>query len=253
MAPFDAPSFAQAPLQIAVTNGTVVVSLPTNSSNLYGLAQLETTTNLSPPIVWTAGNWISGPVLFNSPATNSQQFFRFWQEFPVFEFAIFYNLNMEMDPTPTMVVNGPVFGNQSMWITCINGLTFNSTVQAVGTVTLNTTADPFANGYSYGGSVAVTFALAGQPVSGAGKLNLANGIFKGPTNAEAVLNLPPTALGAPNTAAYAPSNQVYLFNESDIIISNAAWGTNGIAANPAFSDRHHHKQFCDQFHRLVSG
>ena len=55
-----------------------------------------------------------------------------------------------------------------------------------------------------------------------------------PTNIESILNLPPAALGAPNTAAYTASNQVFLFNESDIIISNAAWGTNGIAANPAF-------------------
>ena len=232
MAMVAASSIAQAPLQIGITNGTATVSCPNSEAYYY----LQTTTNLSPPVQWSqaAGqlSYPGGNLIFQ--VTNSQQFFRLKPSWPVFGFAIFYNLNMEMDPTPTMVVNGPVFGNQGMWITCINGLTFNSTVQAVGTVTLNTAADPFANGYSYGGSVAVTFALAGQPVSGVGKLNLANGIFNGPTNAEAVLNLPPTALGAPNTAAYARSNHVYLFNESDIIISNAAWGTNGIAANPAF-------------------
>ena len=55
-----------------------------------------------------------------------------------------------------------------------------------------------------------------------------------PTNIEAVLNLLLTASGAPNTAAYTASNQVYLFNESDIIISNSSFGTNGVASNPAF-------------------
>jgi hypothetical protein len=155
-------------------------------------------------------------------------------QIPVFQYAIFYNLNLEMDPTPPMVINGPVFCNQSIWATSVNSLTFNSTVQAVGTVTTNTSTDPFANGYEYGGDWPV-FSLAGQPTSGNQPLIIRVGNFgnNNPTNAEAILNLPPTSLGAPNTIAYAPSNQVYLFNECDLIISNAAWGTNGIAFNGA--------------------
>ena len=207
------------------TIGTNLVALNSQFQGLQGFVQ-----NCQIISVATPKN-----TLYSVPATISQTFQA--ASIPIFQFAIFYNLNMEMDPTPTMVVTGPVFCNQSMWITCINGLTFNSTVQAVGSVTLNTAADPFANGYSYGGSVAVTFP-AKQPsrqqrADRAGcRQHRAQAPI--PPTIEAVLNLLPTALGAPNTAAYTASNQVYLFNESDIIISNAAWGTNGIAANPAF-------------------
>jgi hypothetical protein len=158
-------------------------------------------------------------------------------QLPLFQYAIFYNLNLEMDPTPAMVINGPVFCNQSIWATCVNSLTFNSTVQAAGTVTYNTSTDPFANGYAYGG-VAPAFALAGQPTSGNQPLIIPVGSsanYNNPTNAEAMLNLPPAGLGAPNPLAYAPSNQVYLFNECDLIISNASYGTNGIASRTGLS------------------
>ncbi|MGA2852956.1 MAG: hypothetical protein ABSE90_02325 [Verrucomicrobiota bacterium] len=208
------------------TSGTNLVPLNAQYSGLQAFVQ-----NCQIISVATPGN-----VRYTVPATVSETFQA--ASIPIFQFAIFYNLNMEMDPTPIMTVNGSVFCNKSMWITCINGLTFNSTVQAVGTVTLNTAADPFANGYSYGGSTAVTFLMAKQPSSGNNALTVpvaGNATADtNPTNIEAILNLPPTALGAPNTVAYAESNQVYLFNASDIIISNASWGTNGIANRSAF-------------------
>ncbi len=211
-------------LQIGITNGVVAVASQTSPG--YFIGQFETTTNFSPPVIWTedATNFEVGET-DSFAATNSQAFFRLRQQWPVFEFAIFYNLNMEMDPTPAMTVNGPVFCNQSIWATCVNSLTFNSTVQAVGTVTYNTSTDPFASGYSYGG-VAPVFTLANQPVSNSDPLTLPIGIS---INSEAILNLPPAGLGAPNTIAYDPTNQIYLFNECDLIISNASYGTNGIA------------------------
>ena len=127
------------------TIGTNLVALNAQYQGLQGFVQ-----NCQIISVATPNN-----TLYSVPATVSQTFQA--ASIPIFQFAIFYNLNMEMDPTPAMAVTGPVYCNQSMWITCINELTFNSTVQAVGSVTLNTAADPFANGYSYGGTVAVTF------------------------------------------------------------------------------------------------
>ena len=102
------------------TTGTNLVALNAQYQGLQGFVQ-----NCQIISVATPNN-----ALYSVPATVSQTFQA--ASIPIFQFAIFYNLNMEMDPTPVMAVTGPVYCNQSMWITCINGLTFNSTVQAVG-------------------------------------------------------------------------------------------------------------------------
>jgi len=161
-------------------------------------------------------------------------------QLPLFQYAVFYNLNLEMDPGQPMVIAGPVFSNQGLWAGA-STLTFSSTVQAVGTTNTSAT-DPFANAYpasglsTNAGSGFSSFSIAGQPTSGNQPLIIPVGSsanFNNPANAEAVLNLPPTGLGAPNPQAYATSNQVYLFNECDLIISNAVYGTNGYATNAA--------------------
>ena len=215
-------------LQIVATNGTVAVFSSSNSVGAYGIGQFETTTNLSPPIVWTKGSAnfevLGGGMLFNSPATNAQEFFPIFSILPRFSnFAIFYNLNMEIDPGQPMDVNGPVFCNAGIWAGA-SALTFNSMVDAVGQVVTNAT-DPFADNFTGTGNP--TFTLAGQPTSGNQSLTIP---ILHNTNAEAILNLPPLGAGAPNFTAYAPSNQVYLYNECDLIISNAVYGTNGIAS-----------------------
>jgi hypothetical protein len=161
---------------------------------------------------------------------------------PVFQFAIFYNLNLEMDPGQPQDVHGPVFCNANIWEGNAN-LTFDSPVQAVGT-NYTWQLDPFSDNYpasgdlttAYSGTPLANFAL-GAPSDHNNSLTMpiGNSTNSNPTNVESILNLPPIvggqSMGAPNTIAYAESNQVYLFNESDLIISNAVWGTNGIATN----------------------
>jgi hypothetical protein len=211
-------------LQIGVTNGTATVSSQYSPGYFFGY--IENTTNLNPPIVWTntslTFNMESGES-DNFSTTNSQLFFRLWQEWPVFEFAIFYNLNMEINPESAMVVNGPVFCNAGIWAGS-STLAFNSSVDAVGQIVTNTT-NPFTSGWI--GSGSPTFTFSGQPVSCSGLLNFPIITNNRLTNAEAFLNLPPVGLGAPNPAAYAPSNQMYIFNECDLIISNSASGLPG--------------------------
>jgi hypothetical protein len=227
---FGLTATAQIPvlLQIGITNGTVTVYSQTSPD--YFIGQLETTTNLAAPIAWSIGitNLESGEI-DNFSITNSQIFFRLLQKYPLFQFAIFYNLNMEIDPGQPMVVNGPVFCNASIWASA-PALTFNSTVDAAGQVFTNAT-DPFATGWTNG--VAPTFTLSGQPVSGNGSLNIP--IFNN-TTAESILNIPPAGLGAAplgSSIAYNPTNQVYLYNESDLIISNASYGIKGYATGAA--------------------
>jgi hypothetical protein len=103
--------------------------------------------------------------------------------------------------------------------------TFNSSVSA--TLLVTNSDDP--NDQQNQIFIAANLDYAGgNPVSGVGSLVMpvTGGSL---TNAESILNLPPSGLAAPNPAAYAPSNQVYLYNEADLIISNSISGTNNAA------------------------
>ncbi len=127
--------------QISVSIGAVPCTtqpLDSQFSGLYGFPMACVVAATATPIGQT----------YNMPATVSQsvQF----ASIPVFQFAIFYNINLEIDPGQAMTISGPVFCNQSMWIGNANP-TFNSRVSAVGTVTIAGN-DPLCTGKSDSGS-----------------------------------------------------------------------------------------------------
>jgi hypothetical protein len=217
---FNATAQIPRTLQIGVTNGTVTVASQTSPGTFFG--ELETTTNLSQPTVWsgTTSPFLMSGVSSNYPATNSQAFFRLVQNYPIFEFAIFYNINMEFDPEQTMFINGPVFCNAGIWAGT-SRLNFNSTVSAVGQVNTSDT-DPFATGIT-DALAPPNFNLAGQPTSGVGALNLPG---FGTTNAEAILNIPPPSYAMGTAAAFSTNGLSYLANAVDLVISNSITGTN---------------------------
>lgn len=206
--------------QVSVNIGVVpAVAQPLNSqyAGLYGFAQdclitaTATPTNLP----------------YNVPATVSQdvQF----ASIPIFQFAIFYNINLEIDPGAAMNVRGPVFSNAGIW-GGTSRLTFSSEVSAVGQVNVTST-DPFCSG-KVDASAPPVFSLAGQPISGANALTLPIGTGgtstnTSATNVEAILNLPPAAYAMGTAAGYSTNGLVYNFNACDLIISNSFNGTNG--------------------------
>ena len=49
------------------------------------------------------------------------------------------------------------------------------------------------------------------------------------SSVEAIINIPPSNLAAPQEIAYESTNMVYLFNEVNLVVSNAAYGVNGAA------------------------
>jgi hypothetical protein len=133
---------------------------------------------------------------------------------PIYQFAIFYNLNMEIDPGAPMTLNGPVFSNGGIWAGS-SSLTFNSTVAAVGIIATNS-SDPFATNFTGSGSPVFTI----PPVSGAGVFGfpgLATNID--PAFIRAVFNLPP-----PGTDPYSASGQSYFINQTDLVVSNSPGG-----------------------------
>lgn len=141
---------------------------------------------------------------------------------PLFQFAIFYNVNLEIDPGASMVISGPVFCNQSIWEGS-SVCTFSSTVTAVGT-NCTLVNNPFALNYT--GSGASTFSLAGQPVNHANALVMPIGTNNSPTAVLSMLNLPPSDFAMGTAAAYSSNGIAYPANAADLVITNFASGTN---------------------------
>jgi hypothetical protein len=160
---------------------------------------------------------ISTATALNQPYTNVsatvQQTFEL-AAIPIFQYAIFYDLNMEIDPGATMTVTGPVFSNGGIW-SGSSVLTFNSTVSAAGNI-YNTNSDPFATNYIGSGTSAY---LTSSNIS-QDTLAMPIGQTNDPIAIRALLNLPPAG-----TAPYSSTGQLYFINQTDLIVSNSPSGT----------------------------
>jgi hypothetical protein len=148
---------------------------------------------------------------------------------PVFQYAVFYNMDLDFSPGSALTMNGKVHCNGTIWMYPQATATFTDAVEASVIVTNKDNPNDQQNLTSYVTPINYATLPGGNPRSGVDTLALpimgANGSA---SNVEAILNLPPTAVAAPNAAAYYPSNQIYLYNTCDLIISNAFNGSNGV-------------------------
>jgi hypothetical protein len=193
---------------------------PLNSqfAGLYGFAQpVEIASTASPQNIGTS---------LSATVYQSVQF----ALIPLFQFAIFYNMDLEINPGAAMTVNGHVHSNNNIWATGVSSgspLTFSSDVDAAGTVSnLPSPLDP--QNTSRSGNV--VYSAVGSPVQDYTSMSLPIGgtTNNNPTNVTAILNLPPATYAPPNfTAAYSTNGMIYPANEADLIISNAANGLSG--------------------------
>ena len=172
---------------------------------------------------------------YDVPSTVSQNVW--FGNIPLFQFAIFYNQDMELNPGGAMTINGRVHSNYNIWATGSSSgspLKFSSSVDASGFSTNRSSLldprNPPRTGYA-------VYADTNYPVSNADTLTLPVGSDgnNNPTNVESILNLPPDSLMAPQLAAYSTNGQVYLYNESDLIISNSPNGFNGNSSTNVLS------------------
>ena len=186
-------------------------AVPMNSqfTGLYGLAQAVDVCATAAPIGQR----------YTLPATvhESLQF----ASIPLFQYAIFYNVNLEIDPGAAMTVTGPVFSNQSIWEGS-SVCTFASSVAAVGTNCTGAT-NPFA--MNYAGTGTSTFA-GGPPINNANSLVMPIGTDNSPTAILALLALPPAIFTMGSAAAYSSAGTLYPANGADLVITNFVSGTN---------------------------
>lgn len=131
---------------------------------------------------------------------------------PMFQFAIFYQNDMEIAPGAAMTVSGPVHGNANIYLDPQAGLTFSNTVAGVGSNYLHQSPqDPSSRTFSW-----VDF--DSYNLSGVDPLNLPVGTNTSSTNTSsqnvyAILE-PPTSSQTPNSA----TGTNLLYNRADMII-----------------------------------
>ncbi len=199
--------------QISVNMGAWTTNTqPLNSqfTGLYGLIQPVTITATATPIGQR----------FNVPATISESLQ--FASIPLFQFAIFYNMNLEIAAAQTLNIVGPVYSNGGIWSGSTT-VTFKNTVSAVGMAT-NTANNPFCASYS--GSGKSTYSLAGQPTSGNDHITMPIGTNNNPATVEGIINIPPSTYAMNTAAAFSTNGQQYLANGADLYLTNFSNGTN---------------------------
>lgn len=213
-----APSQTGWPVQYTFSNSVSIGSsswkdLPSQYKGLYGLGKTCTITTTATPL--------SGDAV---PSTVSQTIW--FGAIPIFQYAIFYNMDMEINPGNTMSVDGRVHANGNIWATgnsSSDPLIFSDAVEASGKI--KETRDPDDGQSQRNGNVDYLLNV-NNPLANANSLTLPIGTNNDPTVVKSLLGLPPAGLAAPNSDAYTDLGQNYPFNEADLIISNAASGTN---------------------------
>jgi len=210
--------------QISVNMGawtTNTVPLTSEYTNLYGLVQPVTITATATPI----GQKFSVP----ATVTESIQF----ASIPLFQFAVFYNMNLEIDPGEAMTITGPVWSNAGIW-TGSTVLTLQNTVSAVQLAT-NCTPDPFCFDLPtyYDGSGPSTYSKAGQPTSGNDRITMPIDTNNNPSTVEGLINLPPATYSMGTAAAYSTNGQAYFANGADLFLTNFINGTNWGTLTPS--------------------
>lgn len=127
---------------------------------------------------------------------------------PLFQFAIFYNIDMEINPGPNMNVMGRVHGNENIYIRPGSTLTFFEDVTAAGTIyDVQKPGDPSIR---TGG----TIVFKAHHDSGTSSLNLPIGTDNSPNAVHQVVEAPPT--GESPTSALGSQR---FYNKADMIIT----------------------------------
>jgi hypothetical protein len=125
---FRAAAQAPSSLRIAPKSSGLTMSWTNNSSLGFPLSTLEVATNLSRPVFWDTELLFPYQTTHLAvPVTAPQQYFRLAPMLPIFQFAIFYNQDLEINPGYSAIVNGNTFVNGNIWSAPSGALTFNGT------------------------------------------------------------------------------------------------------------------------------
>ncbi len=139
-------------------------------------------------------------------------------EIPLFQFAIFYNMNLEIEPGVNMGVTGRVHGNTNIYLFPGSSVTlgFSNDVTASSSIIYNYMTNVDTH---HSGTIGTVSTAPGvQMDSGVSSLNLPIGTNNSATNVYAVLQIPPS--GESPTSAMG-TNRYYNLADVDIVVSNS--------------------------------
>jgi hypothetical protein len=197
-------------VSIGPTNWTAI---PSQFTGLNGLGQYCTIACIATPQ--------NQPI--NVPAVVSQTIW--FGTIPVFQYAVFYNVVLEINPGAAFTIAGRVHCNTNIYCTGSSAgspLTFLSSVDAAGKVTNNPSPlDP----QNYGNRTGNVIFPTGSPIQNYDTLNLPlGGSSTNYTYAaiESMLQLPPATYALGTAAAYTTNGQNYFANRADLVITNYA-------------------------------
>lgn len=126
---------------------------------------------------------------------------------PIFQFALYYSIDMEINPGPVMVIQGRVHGNSDVFVQPGSRLEFLGDVTAAGKIILDRKpGDPLDRSDGI-----VLF--DGQHDSGKSSLNLPIGTNNSPNAVNEVLQPPP-----PGESATSVMGQQRYYNKADLVI-----------------------------------
>ena len=141
---------------------------------------------------------------------------------PIFQFAIFYNMDLEINPGAAMTINGKVHSNDNIYATGDSAtlpLTFSDLVEAA--IKYYSTPDPLDPGNTAAGrSGNVDFTLSNNnPVYPVSSLSLPIGTNNNPAAVMGILAIPPAGVNPASS-----NGQSYVYNEADLVVSNSLNG-----------------------------
>jgi hypothetical protein len=127
---------------------------------------------------------------------------------PLFQFAIFYNLELEINPGPVMTVNGPVHGNYNIYLQPQNTLTFQGDVTSARNIINNKSTNDCSS------RTPGTIVFQAEHDSGTSTLNLPIGTNNSPANVRQVIEVPP---GGESPTSLMGQQRFY--NKADLVIT----------------------------------
>ena len=131
---------------------------------------------------------------------------------PIFQFAVFYNVLLQITPGADMTITGPVHCNTNIYISPSATLTFNSDVTSSGTI--YQTPNPSSPNQTTGG----TIVFNGAHDSGVSTLSLPIGTNNSPAAVHQVLEVPPGKLPLGSEDPLSSLGQQRYYNNADIIV-----------------------------------